>query len=143
MGFKTDKRIALLCIGRGGWTGHHRRVDGSSVSASRTEHYGETWRDHDFTPDAVAVDTTTIPEADIVTFAVAGPMVDVNLKPGMVSKFGAVVAFDPRPSFDRGSEHARFGNAWALDLVAVDVYVRLAESFGARVFDPTAAEAVA
>lgn len=141
MSFETDKRIAFLQIGRGGWTGHHRRIEGSSISNSRTQHYGESWRAHDFTPGAVAVDTTTIPDDRIATFALAGPMVDVDLPPGTVSQvFGGRTPFDPRPRFDRPPSSAEFGNAGPMDNVSVDVFVRLAEQFGARIFDPQTAK---
>jgi hypothetical protein len=128
----------LLSIGEGGWTIHFPPYQEGSIRYGRgsLEHYGDTWRKHldDLTPDAVGTDTRTIPDADLVRFAVAGPMVDVTLPKGQVAHLhGDTAKWQDVPTDGRDP---RFGNARPLDLVALDVYLTILLRFGGRVFDP-------
>jgi hypothetical protein len=114
------------------------------VSRSTRSHYGDTWREDlasHATDDCIGVDTTVIPEDAIVTFAVSGPMVDVDLPDGTVSSFlGELVPFNWRETDP--ARDARFGNAHSLDTVSVDVYVEIARAFGARIFNPYTDEVI-
>lgn len=127
MSTKTDEFV-FLSIGHGGWSARPDR--NTTVS-----HYGETWKTHRFAPDAVGVDLTVVPWEELCSLSMAGPMCDPFLPDGTVSRaFGSeLVPFVPGAHHDRDP---RFGNARSLDYVALDVYVGIARSFGARVFSP-------
>src|SRR5262249_50189326 len=112
--------------------------------------------------DVLVIDTLTVPSEGIVAFAVEGPMVDIDLAPGMVSHFGgatepwSIDAAYVTPTFSdpptarliatlvansgtvgaliaRPGRDARFGNAGGFDHVAIDVLAVIAASFGATV----------
>lgn len=107
----------LICIGPHGITAYegNTRLNG---------YHGRSWA-KELGPDTVVVDSRSMTIDARFDFAVKGPMPDVSLEPGMVSKPLDGIA---RPWVDDG----RFG-ARCLDSVAIDVYSRLAERNGATV----------
>lgn len=84
---------------------------------------------------AVLIDSTTVAEDDIATYAVRGPMVDVTLPPGTRQFLGA-----PRPWAN--IDGAPFGDASGMDHVARDVAVILAHRHGATVYDLSTGERI-
>jgi len=83
----------------------------------------------------VVVDLTVVPVHVLATLSVSGPMVDPSVPFGMVRPlWGKDVPFDATPQEDRPADCAPLGNARGFDYVAVDVYVRLARAFGAKVY---------
>lgn len=128
-----------LSLGRGGWSMHWgRHTEGSLTYGNSTlSHYGNTWREHldDLAPDALGTDSLVIPDSEIVTWAVHGPMADVDLEPGLVRGWSATWVWNPRGEALNGRD-PRFGNAGSFDYVALDVYVEILKRFGGVVFDP-------
>jgi hypothetical protein len=78
---------------------------------------------------AIVVDLTTIPWNDLTEFSICGPMLNVDVPAGGLQKFGSpTLPFDPTP---REGRDPRLGQAASLDYAAIDVYLRIARSFGA------------
>jgi hypothetical protein len=127
-----------LSIGEHGWSIHFPPYQEGTLhyGVGSLSHYGDTWREHldDLTADALGTDTRTIPDEDIVRFALSGPLGDVTLPAGHVAHLlGATERWQDVPTAGRDP---RFGNAGSLDRVALDVYVIILRRFGGRVFDP-------
>ncbi|MGA2162922.1 MAG: hypothetical protein ABSH36_00455 [Solirubrobacteraceae bacterium] len=126
-----------LHIARFGWTIHFPaqrtpyRFGGATLS-----HYGESWRGHlhELTADAIGTDARTVADEDIVRLSVSGPLGNPELPAGRIMRINAA----PEPWRDTPTDghDPRFGNAGALDYVALDVYVTILRRFGGRVFDP-------
>lgn len=126
-----------LSIGRYGWTIHFpTRREGSLTSSSRLSHYGESWREHlhELTPDALGTDTRAMSPEDLTVFTIAGPIGDPDLPAGQLRRLNAQQT-SWRDVQRRGRDR-RFGDAGSLDLVALDVYVKILTRFGGRVFNP-------
>lgn len=128
------ERFAIVTIGRFGWTGHVTGHDPDQVAkTSMVSHGGETWKAHDMLDDeTVIVDTRQLSAEDTYRLAMHGPIIEPGLAPGRRNRLGdGTQAWDPRPQ--PGSIDARLGDARGMDMVAVDVYVQIAERFGAQI----------
>lgn len=114
---------AVVHIGHGGWSIHYRKVGNSTSTLS---HYGSTWIDHvdELEDGAYVVDTREMP--DLVTWAISGPMLNVEVKRGEIWSFSATREID---------RSARFYGARSLDYISVEDWVDLAREMGALVYD--------
>lgn len=129
--------IVVGGVGRGG-TWFDRDCTGSAYSSSGSSGYGrslvELVTEHPEIPDGCPLtDILPMSDDDILTFAIAGPMVDASLPAGMVSKLGAgLVPWDA----DGSNPHdPRLGSARGFDRVAIDVYLTIVRRFGGYVTD--------
>jgi hypothetical protein len=136
-GQEGDGRIgAALKVAAPGWSLDylpHTTASGLRYGSSTLSGYGDDWTAHvhELPPDAPVIDTRPIPADQIVTFAVSGPMAAPEVPAGMRDSLSAgLVLWHDQPQPDRDP---RFGTARSFDRVALDVYARIAERFGARV----------
>lgn len=85
---KTREPFAAFTISQDGGTMSGEHADGNGHTSGYRSHY---WLDR-IGPETVVFDLRTVPDDRIVRLAVAGPMLDVRLPAGTVSKFGGVPA---------------------------------------------------
>lgn len=80
--------FAKFTISHDGGTLSGEHADGKGHTSGYRGHY---WADR-IGPDTVVVDLRTVPDSVIVAFAVRGPMVDVTLPAGTVSRLEGIPA---------------------------------------------------
>ncbi len=124
------KRYPLATIGRGGW----RVFDPSGSWPCTISGYDRElpleYRKH----AEIIVDTTVCSFERLSVLSLCGPIIDVSVPDGMVSKLWQGVApWDPTPLSSRDPECGPLGNAGSFDSVGAELYARLALAFGARV----------
>lgn len=77
------------------------------------------------------VDLTVIPWDTLCILSIQGPMVDPFMAPGLVNGFTkGTVCWDDAPIEGKDD---RLGNTGSFDYVALDVYLTIAQRFGAAV----------
>lgn len=118
----------VAVLGRGG--NYSATVRVSPNSTSRTSGFS---RAEAFERSEVVVDLTVIPWEQAVDLALGGPMLDATVPEGHIRPlFSSPVPWEPVGT--DSERNWRFGNARGLDEAACDVYVTIAERFGAKVW---------
>jgi hypothetical protein len=111
-------KYGIAIIGHGGIRAEGHNVMSSGMSLEATLQSSE-----------IVIDITGIPWDDLCTLSIQGPLLNTDLPAGTISKvFGGLETFDWTPRADRDP---RLGQAGPVDTVSVDVYLRMAHSFGA------------
>lgn len=139
----TDEPGVLVHIGRRGWTvtkPNEHRPDGLVSSTGTITGYGDGWQKY-VEPGTPVVDTRSIPDDQILKFALQSPMVDPDLEGFRGAKVEQDYAgLDEHPSFDMviAGMHpsmktlAHISN---MGYVSVEEYCKLADEWGATVYE--------
>ena len=120
--------MKLVSVGRGGWTAYESpktRVSGTGALPAEYADGAE-----------ILVDTRAIQDYRMLAvFAFDGPVVDVSVPPGMISRlYEGLVPWVAVPlGLERAEERKPLGNARGFDAVGAELYAHIAERFGARV----------
>lgn len=137
---RTDRGkppAVALHITAPGWSLDYPPYQSGSLSygSGSLSGYGDDWTAHihELAPDALVIDKRACTSwEELSRLAVSGPMPGAEVPAGMRDSLSAgIVPWNDRPTVDRDP---RFGDARSFDRVALDVYVTIAERFGARVF---------
>ncbi len=131
--------IAYATVGRGGSSIH---FDTSEEASTSSHHLDTHWREpqrlideaaergYVWAPDAPLIDSQTVPDEEVVRFAVRGPIPHEGVPAGHVKRFFG----EAEPvAINLDDPLAGIGS---LDQVAIDLYVLIAAAFGATITYP-------
>jgi hypothetical protein len=133
MALKLEHPLSFITLTPTFWTAE---VADPTVRRS-VSHYADTWKDLEFTADAIGVDLRTMREPDLHDFLVYGPTPSPTVEKGKVDS----LRNDPTGGWmsgraDWNPSPTPYGSASPDDVVALDVYVYMATRLGATPFTP-------